>query len=117
MADRKKLTWNEAVKYLIEFNKKHNITTKGGGPQTCTMVAVIADESLYHQDNIPFTEEQRSYAFTNHNKRFIPSIISNSIFADCLDGTDPGVRLDWYINPGTAGSWKVEYCYIKEEVA
>lgn len=111
-----RMTWEEAVRYLTEFNQRYNITTKGGGPQTCTVVAVIANESLYHPDNIPFTDEQRSYAFTNHNKFFIPSNIGNSIFADCLDGNDIGIRLDWYINPGVAGSWKVEYCYIKEEV-
>ena len=34
--------------------------------------------------------------------------ISNPIFAECLDGIDVGVRLDWY-------DWDVEYCYMEQE--
>lgn len=109
MADRKKLTWDEAVRYLIAFNQKHNITTKGSGP-TCKMVVVIAQSTFTE----PYTEVQRSYVFSNHNKYFIPSNIGSSIFADCMDGSE-FIRLDDYIVPGNPGSWDVEYCYILEE--
>ena len=40
-----------------------------------------------------------------------------SIFASCLDGTDPLVRLDWYMkveNP-KIGDWEVEYCYLMDD--
>lgn len=107
--DKTRMTWEEAVRYLTEFNQKHNITTKGGGPQTCTMVAVITKDSFGKE----YTVEERSYAFTNHNKFFIPSNIGNSIFADCLDGKDIGIRLEQYV---CNLNWNVEYCYIKEEV-
>lgn len=102
--------WHDACRYMTEFNRKHNITAKGdgAGEAVCTMVAVISQESF----SKPYTEEQRSYRFSNHNKRFIPTNIGNSVFSDCLDGTDPGVRLDLYIPDGT---WKVDHVYIEKE--
>jgi len=45
-------------------------------------------------------------------------MFSNSIFAYCLDVTsDQGVRLDWYMaEEGNPGGWKVEDCYILEQM-
>lgn len=103
----KKYTWAEMRELLCKYNKEHEITCKGVGP-TITAVAVITEDSF----NKPYSEFSRSYEFSNQNKAFISNMCSNSIFADCLDGTDTGVRLDWYI-PTT---WKVDYCYLKEEV-
>jgi hypothetical protein len=41
----------------------------------------------------------------------------HSIFAACLDGDDQGVRLDWYMaEEGNTGGWKVEDCYILEQM-
>lgn len=105
--DKGRMSWSEAVQYLIEFNKKHGIRTKVGGPATCVMVAVITRDSFSKE----YTLEERSYMFTNHNKFFIPENCGNSIFADCLDGKD-SIRLDAYVR---TLSWNVEYCYIKEE--
>ena len=106
--DKNRMTWNEAVEYLTEFNKKHDIHTKGGKPATCVMVAVITKDSFRKE----YTLKERSYAFTNHNKFFIPENLGNSIFADCLDGKDVGIRLEQHIR---TLDWNVEYCYIKEE--
>ena len=41
-----------------------------------------------------------------------------SIFAYCLDVTsDQGVRLDWYMaEEGNSGGWKVQDCYILEQM-
>lgn len=41
-----------------------------------------------------------------------------SIFGDSLDGSDNGVRLDYYMADERAGEdgWKIERCYIKNEV-
>ena len=107
MAVINKLTWAEAKQYLWDFNTDHNITCKGIGKARCEMVAVITADSF----DKPYTEFQRSYMFTNHNKAFIANQLSNSIFADCLDGTDNGVRLDYYVHD----AWKVDYCYIDFE--
>lgn len=104
--DKKRMSWRELCNYLVAFNEKHNITCKGFGPKV-TAVVVITEGSF----DQAYTEEERSYRFTNHNKAFIPSNISRSIFADCLDGTDAGIRLDWYLGD----SWEVEYAYIESE--
>jgi hypothetical protein len=105
--DKNRMSWQEAVQYLIEFNKKHGIHIKGGKPATCVMVAVISKDSFDQEWSL----ESRSYAFTNHNKFFIPENIGRSIYANSLTGDDIGVRLEQYV----PDRWKVEYCYIKEE--
>jgi len=60
----------------------------------------------------------RTYCFTSDNKAFWPNMGGYSIFADCLDVTsDQGVRLDWYMEEeGRVGGWKVEDCYILEQM-
>lgn len=39
-----------------------------------------------------------------------------SIYASCLDGTDPCLRLDGYMSAehGGENGWKIEKCYMKE---
>ena len=68
-----------------------------------------------------FTQEysllSRTYSFSSDNKAFWPNMGGYSIFACCLDGTDQGVRLDWYmVEEGNPGGWKVEKCYILEKM-
>ena len=60
----------------------------------------------------PYTLEQRSYK-TNRNwgKYFIPGMLGKSLYGDCLDGKDLGVRLDYYMGSGK-GMWHIDYCYI-----
>ena len=68
---------------------------------------------VFKAENWPdkdYSEESRSYAFSSDNKYFVPGMGGNSIYASSLDGTDSGVRLDWYL-----GEWKIDYCYIKEQ--
>lgn len=101
-----KLTWREFREKMWQFNEEHGVTAKGIGPTIYGVVVMTADSF-----NKPYTETERSYRCSNHNKAFIANQCSNSIFADCLDGTDDGVRLDWYIPT----DWKVDYCYFEEE--
>ena len=69
-----------------------------------------------------FTREypllSRTYRVSSDNKGFRPHMFSNSIFAYCLDVTsDQGVRLDWCMeDEGNPGGWKVESCYILEQM-
>ena len=76
--------------------------------------------------HITFTEDSfasqypllsRTYLVSSDNKAFW-SQFSNSIFAYCLDVTsDQGVRLDWYMEEeGNPGGWKVDGCYILEQM-
>ena len=106
-----KMTWFEATEYLRNYNKEHGYTTKGTMDCICHMVAVISEDSFTQ----PYTLEERSYEFTNDNKAFLNNY-GYSIFANSLDGTDLGVRLEMYVeNEGNKDGWKVDYCYIKSE--
>lgn len=62
---------------------------------------------VYKQENFktPYSENDRSYRVSNANRAFQAGKISRSLFGNCLDGKDIGVRLDWY-------NWKVDYCYM-----
>lgn len=101
----KKITWSELSEAMWAFNAEHGNTSKGN-KNYLEAVVVFTKDSF----NKPYSVEQRSYQFTSDNKAFLPNQSSNSIFANCLDGVDLGVRLDWYMNG--SNPWKVEYCYI-----
>lgn len=60
----------------------------------------------------------RTYCFSSNNKAFWPNMGGYSISACCLDVTsDQGVRLDWYMEEeGNPSGWKVEECYILEQM-
>ena len=60
----------------------------------------------------------RTYCISSDNKAFWPNMGGYSIFGNCLDKTsDQGVRLDWYMaEEGNPGGWKVEDCYILEQM-
>lgn len=69
---------------------------------------VVFTKDSFKED---YKEESRSYFFSTDNKWFKPWMLGTSLFASCVDGTDKGVRLDWYL-----GEWKIESCYeIPEE--
>ena len=45
-----------------------------------------------------YTQLERTYLFTSNNKAFAsPSCSGYSIFGDCMDGQDSGVRLERYM--------------------
>ena len=68
--------------------------------------------------NKPYPLLSRTYSVSSNNNGFWTGLISRSIFAYCLDKTsDQGVRLDWYMaEEGNSGGWKVEDCYILEQM-
>lgn len=63
---------------------------------------------VYKQDNFETaqTREQRTYKVRSDNKCFLGNMVGNSMYGDCLDGKDLGVRLDWY-------NWDIEEVYVK----
>ena len=105
----KKITWSELCEAMWKFNEEHGYKTKGT-KEHLEGVVVFKEESW----DRTYTEQQRSYRVSSDNKAFLPNQLSNSIFADCLDGTDGGVRLDWYMHDDKK-PWKVEYCYLLED--
>lgn len=64
--------------------------------------------------NKPYSVESRSYLVSRDNKFFQKSKCGNSLFGDCLDGSEDAIRLDWYIYNCDGKSWKIDYCYIIE---
>ena len=65
----------------------------------------------------PYSLLSRTYSFSSNNNGFWPNKFSRSIFAYCLDGTDQGVRLDWYMEAeGNKDGWKVQECYVLEHM-
>ena len=98
-----KITWNELCKTMWKFNEEHGYRTKGN-KERLEAVVVFTEDSFTK----PYTVEERSYQLTSDNKAFLPDQLSNSIFGNCLDGNDLGVRLDWYMHT----DWKVDYCYL-----
>ena len=74
--------------------------------QKTPKAAIVFKEESY---STPYPLEARTYIFTLANKYFMPGMAGNSLFADCLDGSEQMVRLDWYLN-----SWKIDYCYLLE---
>ena len=103
----KKITYQELYSKMVQFNKENNVTCKGNGDKELRAVIVFTEDSFENE----YTLDERSYEVTNHNKRFIVDNLGNSLFGNCLDGVDLGVRLDWYM----ADSWEVDYCYIVEQ--
>ena len=99
-----KLTWRELCDAMRKFNEERGYTHKGN-EEFLEGIVVFTEDSF----SASYTATARSYQFTSDNKPFLPNQHRNSIFADCLDGIDLGVRIDWYLHDG----WKVEYCYIK----
>ena len=97
----KKISYAEFRDAMFKFNEEHP-----DGKSSLGGVIVFTKDSF----NKPYTETERSYRTDNSQKAFNHGMISNSIFGNCLDGKDLGVRLDWYMYDG----WKVDYCYLEE---
>ena len=104
-----KITWSEVCEAMRSFNEARGYTSKGNKLQL-EAVVVFTEDSF----GAPYTEKERSYLFTSDNKAFLPNQSSNSMFADCLDDKDLGVRIDWYMHDEKA-PWKVDYCYLLEK--
>lgn len=99
----KKISYAEFRDAMFKFNEE-NPTGKLYG------VIVFTEDSF----NRPYTEKERSYRTNNSQKAFHHNMISSSIWADCLDGKDNGVRLDWYMyGENDKERWKVDYCYLE----
>lgn len=74
---------------------------------------VVFTKDSFNQD---YSEAARTYVVSSDNKAFQPGKAGYSIFSVALDGSDAGVRLDWYMKDEHGGDhgWKIERCYVKE---
>ena len=87
------ITWDEFYTYMCAH---------------CDDKVVISGIIVVSNDN--FTEEysleSRSYRVFTTAKAFHSGKISNELTGSAIDGSDPGVRLDYY-------NWKIDYCYVE----
>ena len=69
----------------------------------------------------PYSLDSRTYLVSSDNKAYQGWMGGYSIFGYAKDGSDPGVRLDWYMAAEKGGKtgWRVDYCYLtgEEDVA
>ena len=100
------MTFAQARKIIDEHNTKENITKQFCDKHPIKLYIVYTKDSFDKK----YTEKQRTYETRSDNKYFLPNMCGNSLFGNCLDGNDDGVRLDWYF-----GSWKIERCYLMKD--
>ncbi len=98
------MTYQEMKNRFREAEKAHGAHLTG--------YIVFSQESF----KLPYSEKSRTYQISSDNKAFNCNMGGYSIFGDSLDGSDRGVRLDYYMADERGGKdgWKVERCYMEE---
>ena len=87
---------------------------KSSSPRDALTAHIIFTEDSF---NRPYSLLSRTYLISSDNKAFWCNMGGYSIFGYCLDGTDQGVRLDGYMaEERDITGWKVEDCYILEQM-
>lgn len=101
----KKTDWYALSNFAYDFFQQHPDYDQFDkrAPQ---VIITFKKESFKDELN----EISRSYQFSLAQKYFLPNKSSNSIFASCLDGTDPCIRLDRYL----WNQWKPESVYLQK---
>ena len=99
----KRITFSELCDMMYEHND-------GNNKEPLKAVIVFKQESF----SKPYSERSRSYAVCSETKYFKSNMGGNSLFGNCLDGSENGVRLDWYMR-AEEKPWLVDYCYITNE--
>ena len=76
----------------------------------CMAYVVITKDSFEQEYDI----FSRTYVFGGNEKAFLVNMGRYSIYASCLDGRDPAVRLERYMAAERGGpdGWKIEYAYL-----
>lgn len=101
----KKTDWYALSNFAYDFFQQHPEIDQFG--QQAPQVIVTIKASSFNKE---YSEISRSYIFSLAQKYFMPSMSSNSIFANCLDGTDNCIRLDHYL----FDAWKLENVYLQK---
>ena len=88
-------------KYEKEYPKTH-------------LTAYITFSSFGSQNKKEYSWKSRTYLVSSDNKAFQPNKGGYSIFGNCLDGSNQGVRLDQYMKEEYGGKdgWVVEDCCV-----
>lgn len=101
----KKYTTLELIKKtFMEYNKENGIYYGSSNNKPEISAIVVYKQSNFKRE---YSKHDRSYRITNTaGKAFFSNMSSNSIYGDCLDENDTGVRLDCY-------DWEIEECYFE----
>ena len=92
------MEWGDIITLFREYNKAY--------PNAKPLTAyIVYDASNW---NKLIYETARTYAVNSWSNLFFNGKISTSLFGDCLDLSESGVRLDWY-------NWKREKCYLSTD--
>ena len=101
-----RLTWEQFEEAMTNASKEG---------KELSGVIVFSPESFDRE----YPEESRSYRVSSDNKYWDGSKIGSSLFGYCLDGTDQGARLDWYMKAvpedNLGKRWIVDYCYLEDD--
>lgn len=107
----KRFTFQELCHIFERHNKENGVRHQFSDENRLKAVIVFTEGSFGNSD---YTKEERSYVVSSDNKMFLSGFCSSSLYGDCLDGGDLGVRLDMYMqcekNP-----WQVDHCYLLED--
>lgn len=99
------ITKHDIIDTFREHNEKHGYKYGYSDGEEITAVIVYAQSNFDRE----YSEESRSYRVSNFGgKAFFGGMCGNSIYGDCLDGSEQNVRLDAY-------NWKIEKCYFEKE--
>lgn len=98
------MSYQEMKKRFREFENNHKEHLAG--------YVVFTEDSF----DKPYSEKSRTYVISSNNKAFQSGMGGYSVYASCLDGSDPCVRLDGYMfdEHGGENGWKIEKCYMLE---
>ena len=98
----KKMTFEELTEMFRNYNrdKDESMTDRIG-------------YIVYRKDNWkkPYSLKARTYRVSSASAWFQPDKMGRCLTGDSMDDYDIGARLDVFF-----GKWKVDYCYIREEV-
>lgn len=95
-----------------ELTSRFREAERNGG-EHLTGYIVLTEDSFTK----PYPEAARTYAVSSNNKAFQPNMGGYSIYASALDGSDPMIRLEGYMQSEKGGKdgWKIERCYMKSD--
>ena len=99
------MTYQE-LKKLFQDHESNNPVTH--------LTAYITFSSFGSHAGDDYDWKGRTYAISSNNKAFQPNMGGYSIFGSCLNGTDQGIRLEYYMKEEHGGEdgWVVEDCCI-----
>lgn len=98
-----KLTLAQVRELCLKHNEENNIKQQFEDKNALRFRVVFTEKTF----GSSYSEIERTYEFFSDNKYFIPNMLGSSLYGNCLDGKDYGVRLDWCIGDG----WEIDYCY------